>query len=55
MSGLAILRNLVSRPSGAIGLGIVLFHILIAIIGRICDRLLVGLLRLCFKSARRQL
>ena len=33
MSGLAILRNLVSRPSGAIGLGIVLFHILIAIIG----------------------
>ncbi len=29
--------------------------ILIALIGRLCDRLLVGVLRLCFKSARRQL
>ncbi len=29
--------------------------ILIAVIGRICDRLLVVALRLCFKSARRQL
>ena len=28
--------------------------ILIAVIGRICDRLLVAALRLCFKSARRQ-
>lgn len=28
--------------------------ILIAVIGRLCDRLLVSLLRLCFKSARRQ-
>jgi len=29
--------------------------ILIALIGRLCDRLLVVLLRLCFKSARRQI
>jgi NitT/TauT family transport system permease protein len=29
--------------------------ILIAMIGRICDRLLVILMRLCFKSARRQI
>ncbi|MBV5319094.1 MAG: ABC transporter permease [Desulfobulbaceae bacterium] len=29
--------------------------ILIAMIGRICDRLLVSLMRLCFKSARRQI
>jgi NitT/TauT family transport system permease protein len=29
--------------------------ILIAVIGRFCDRLLVGAMRLCFKSARRQL
>lgn len=28
--------------------------ILIALIGRLCDRLLVALMRLCFKSARRQ-
>jgi NitT/TauT family transport system permease protein len=28
--------------------------ILIALIGRLCDRLLVSLMRLCFKSARRQ-
>jgi len=28
-----VLRDLVSRPSGAIGLGIVLFHVVIAIIG----------------------
>jgi len=33
MSGIAVMRDLVSRPSGAIGLGIVLFHIVIAIIG----------------------
>lgn len=29
--------------------------ILIALIGRVCDRLLVSLMRLCFKSARRQI
>ena len=28
--------------------------LLIALIGRACDRLLVGSMRLCFKSARRQ-
>ena len=28
--------------------------LLIALIGRACDRLLVGLMRVCFKSARRQ-
>ena len=28
--------------------------LLIALIGRVCDRLLVGLMRVCFKSARRQ-
>src|SRR5690606_12748051 len=33
MTAIAVMRDLVSRPSGAIGVGIVLFHIIIAIIG----------------------
>jgi peptide/nickel transport system permease protein len=33
MSTVALMRDLVSRPSGAVGIGIVLFHIIIAVIG----------------------